>query len=57
MQGGDEIGLRLHHFRTVDLEQRIAALDVVTPILASTRVTRPENGVCTMVLASSLKAI
>jgi hypothetical protein len=25
----DEIGLRLHHFRAVDFEQRIAALDVV----------------------------
>ena len=29
---GDEIGLRLHHLRAVDLEQRIAALDVVADL-------------------------
>ena len=32
LNGRDEIVLRLHHFRAVDLEQRIAALDLVADL-------------------------
>jgi len=46
MQRRDQVGLRLHDFRAVDLEQRIARL-TTSPILAITRVTRPVNGVAT----------
>ena len=32
MQGSDQVGLRLHDFRAVDLEQRISALDLVAEL-------------------------
>ena len=53
---GDEFVLRRHLLRAVDFQQRIALL-TWSPTLAIRRVTRPENGVRTIVLASSLNAI
>ena len=48
----DERLLRLHHFGTVELEQRIAAFHLIADF--GGRVTRPGNGVITAVLVSSL---